>query len=1607
MPHTLSMAFAKYISSSLVSLRPRRWSRRLNYMDQSIRIWHDICYEAFGTLLKASSVDDRYGYSEQLSHDALVDLLGRFNVWAGNIGAGQQGRASLDYRLREAGYIKEAVIRTLQHLSEALEDANSIISGRRPPYDEVSSDSESSESSSLGDLNRDESEASRIDNNAADQTLSRTELQQLQHSMSSFIRNLYQISIIVRTNPAPHDRLIKSAKIDTSFYEFFDERHVQEKYPYASQELARRLGDAISKRRKYFKYREQHRQKLSVSQNQGRIRDPMAGIQNHPVMEIQSMSQIADAQKGPADEEETPSLRQPTSTWESTTASTFVAQPSQTPFNLKTIDQQSDTATQTTYESVSSSAPDRLRIPNPPKVSQDAAEFECPYCFTIYRFRARERWKQIKEWKQHVLRDLQPYICTFGGCSQVNTLYERRGEWMRHEVQCHRREWSCNATGHEIYKTRTELKAHMNDQHCGSYSADQLDSIIDILERPATSSRSSCPLCHDERYQELDLDRLERHLGHHLQVLATFALPSVGSESRASDDSIAAQDARYTDEETSQSSRVTEDDFLLPDNKLDDNAGPYDDISKNYDLSSRREDTYFPELSEFQSNVEHQTVPERCGARCLRSWINIDPESPLNLTVRDAAGAKITLEIFPNPGEGECGSAQVRVSDLFEHALDLAVRSLEQGKGLSRSDYDYFFHSVRGRLREFTKLVIAEIVLQKEQDEELLNSLKTLETQLTIPPPYEAPADSDPDSEPDSYQEWGFLNVRQPQTKVVIRANEQGQDDAVEKFCQWLTLVDQSFSPAAVLDWVYPGTCSWLRECGEYKEFRSGRLKVLLVEGLPGCGKTALCSAKIIQELELEDSWDGSLGLAHYFLGQQLNDIAALFRALICQLIRQARSVPPPIRAVFRDSSSSSKSLTMDQLQKILEGLVSFFKKTILVVDALDRIEKHSIQILSRFIRRISNQGVEIQLIATSRISMAVDDAFWDPTFAQDSEERSRWSNSCGTLFISRQFTSRDIEICARSATYRNAILKEAGSAFRQATVRSIIVQSNGIFTFASVQLQRIRSCDSREEILLALSTAPNGIGDLWQEILARVLGQSKAEREMKIVHRILETLSVSERHLNAEEIDGNLGCGLIITNDKLDVWRQCPALCELASQPLNTGNETFGLIHDSLKELLQSNEFHDHSLGALAVDASQAQHNILSRCLVELLKYRSPDSYTSKYGWTAYAGTYWHVHAKKICHDKPTSHNLIIWRDCTQLLRSETASFSHWTYMTGWRGDLDKDEHGDFGKKETYPSPLYYAALLGLLPSAEQLIEEGEDVNVKGGKHRFPVLAAIENGEIELVRLLLERGADPNSRYKDGDTALIKAIKRDHKELFKALLVAGVDVEIRDKKRHMTAAHWAVLYRRPEFLEALLIAGANRDPCDEFDMTPLHLAIKYDNVANTKLLLSAGAILDARDKEGLRPLHIAARGAQHTLGVLLEHGAKVNARDYDGRTPLVVAAGKVNVTIVQQLLDEGADPNKRNRNMQTPLHKAAAPWDDMENTPSGISKEEVYEVKREIVRLLLEHGADPSMRDISHNLSEDVADDPVIKRILQDGRFWRQEVPRNPSLYNTGEFSD
>lgn len=65
--------------------------------------------------------------------------------------------------------------------------------------------------------------------------------------------------------PAPESQHRSMITVDKSYFEEHDIMHVKEKFPGCANDLAERLGRAISGRRQYLSYREEHRAYLRTS----------------------------------------------------------------------------------------------------------------------------------------------------------------------------------------------------------------------------------------------------------------------------------------------------------------------------------------------------------------------------------------------------------------------------------------------------------------------------------------------------------------------------------------------------------------------------------------------------------------------------------------------------------------------------------------------------------------------------------------------------------------------------------------------------------------------------------------------------------------------------------------------------------------------------------------------------------------------------------------------------------------------------------------------------------------------------------------------------------------------------------------------------------------------------------------------------------------------------------------------------------------------------------------------------------------------------------------------------------------------------------------------
>ncbi|XP_063274935.1 NF-kappa-B inhibitor delta-like isoform X2 [Prinia subflava] len=252
--------------------------------------------------------------------------------------------------------------------------------------------------------------------------------------------------------------------------------------------------------------------------------------------------------------------------------------------------------------------------------------------------------------------------------------------------------------------------------------------------------------------------------------------------------------------------------------------------------------------------------------------------------------------------------------------------------------------------------------------------------------------------------------------------------------------------------------------------------------------------------------------------------------------------------------------------------------------------------------------------------------------------------------------------------------------------------------------------------------------------------------------------------------------------------------------------------------------------------------------------------------------------------------------------------------------------------------------------------------------------------------------GRDPREllwQDEEGDTLLhvlcagrLRALARAAAEALRDL--GGLEVREHLGKTPLLVAAAAAA---PEIVRDLLVLGANPDAADHRGRTALHLAAAYGHPQILQAMISSGVPVnvEARNFEGQTPLHCAVlahnaslQGGHTPAGgsgggsptpqdrfrcveLLLQMGADSSSQDTkSSQTALHLAVRGGNLALAHLLLRQpGMAPRLVNMKAHgnTPLHMAAA----LRGTPS----------QEPLVRLLLAWGADPSARNLEHDLPQ------------------------------------
>lgn len=331
----------------------------------------------------------------------------------------------------------------------------------------------------------------------------------------------------------------------------------------------------------------------------------------------------------------------------------------------------------------------------------------------------------------------------------------------------------------------------------------------------------------------------------------------------------------------------------------------------------------------------------------------------------------------------------------------------------------------------------------------------------------------------------------------------------------------------------------------------------------------------------------------------------------------------------------------------------------------------------------------------------------------------------------------------------------------------------------------------------------------------------------------------------------------------------------------------------------------------------------------------------------------------------------------------------------------------------------MFCAAMKGDLPAIKNLLGKDPSLVRSEYDYRNPMSFAVRENQPEVVAYLLEQGASPiNSGTDDTllqialdrgytviqqllenaitgkqgtpeDNTIAEAIRSRDITKVRALLDASSElVHARDNNTNQSI-HWATMTRQPDMIDEVLARGADINAKRADGARPIHLCngdygyrgwrdVPKDTVATPRDIFN----------------HLVARGAQLDLYMAALTGNITRVRELLDQDPALVnrisdchtgypgsgsaltnAATGGHIEIVRLLLERGADPNLREEG----------------NAPQGKALYEAVVNKRmDIVQLLLDHGAypNPEVESSGDALSRAIWNDdkPMIELLCSYG---------------------
>ncbi|GAP88880.1 putative ankyrin repeat domain-containing protein 52 [Rosellinia necatrix] len=417
----------------------------------------------------------------------IGDQMARFDIWASNMNVWEPFNVSLDYRLRFSPIVVDLIHQLLDIIINALNSLKPIDQHRRPP---------SRKREQLPGY-----DVPEIIDQAAEENIPK-----IAQIIGGAVTRLYRLSHAIRKSGKAQrvggrEQYRDDIETNDAMAELYlyTERYICLRFPMTPYSLRSALANANAQRFRRMCYRRPHQRRIDLEIERPR-RTPVA-------------SQLPP-----------PALSTDETTSRETAARFLYARP--------------------TTEAPGAEAFLGNQKPTFPPMPPTG---KCSYCGVEIHL---NNTSTLITWQNHVLRDLEPFVCVSGHCLETEEhrknppTFETSKAWISHMRNDHRRVWECRAPSHDpvIFDAETRYHEHcirehgVPDIHVGSFS--------DMARRPVPEKVPECPFGDDfrpparaEASAAFASKALQSHVAAHLAEIALLVLqePPGGGDGDADD----------------------------------------------------------------------------------------------------------------------------------------------------------------------------------------------------------------------------------------------------------------------------------------------------------------------------------------------------------------------------------------------------------------------------------------------------------------------------------------------------------------------------------------------------------------------------------------------------------------------------------------------------------------------------------------------------------------------------------------------------------------------------------------------------------------------------------------------------------------------------------------------------------------------------------------------------------------------------------------------------------------------------------------------------------------------------------------------------------------